>query len=62
MCVRVCVCVCACVHVCVRVCVCVCVPLCRFESEAEKWDAENDIVVLAKEMCTMMMDMSDFTL
>ncbi len=27
----------------------------------QRWDAENDIVVLAKEMCMMMIDMSDFT-
>lgn len=33
----------------------------RFESAAKRWDAENDIVLLAKEMCMMMMDMSDFT-
>lgn len=33
----------------------------EFESEAKKWDAESDIVLLAKEMCMMMMDMSDFT-
>ena len=33
----------------------------RVESEATKWDSENDIVLLAKEMCMMMMDMSDFT-
>jgi len=35
--------------------------LASFESEAQKWDAENDMVVLAKEMCMMVMDMSDFT-
>ena len=35
---------------------------CRFEREVSKWDeSSNDIVVLAKEMCMMMMDMSDFT-
>lgn len=35
---------------------------CRFEREVSKWDESgNDIVVLAKEMCVMMMDMSDFT-
>ena len=34
----------------------------RFEKEVNKWDDNrNDIVVLAKEMCMMMMDMSDFT-
>ena len=37
-------------------------PCIRFESEVSKWDESgNDIVLLAKEMCTMMMDMSDFT-
>ena len=35
--------------------------LCRFENEVQHWDAENDIVVLAKEMCMMVMNMSDFT-
>ena len=35
---------------------------CRFEREVSKWDESgNDIVALAKEMCMMMMDMSDFT-
>lgn len=34
----------------------------RFEREVSKWDERgNDIVVLAKEMSMMMMDMSDFT-
>ena len=34
----------------------------RFEREVSKWDESgNDIVLLAKEMYTMMMDMSDFT-
>lgn len=36
--------------------------LIRLESEVNKWDdSSNDIVLLAKEMCWMMMDMSDFT-
>lgn len=26
-----------------------------------KWETSSDIVLLAKEMCMMMMDMSDFT-
>ncbi|XP_011409567.2 PREDICTED: catenin alpha-2-like [Amphimedon queenslandica] len=34
----------------------------KLESEVNKWDdSSNDIVLLAKEMCWMMMDMSDFT-
>ena len=34
----------------------------RLESEAQKWgDGKSDIIILAKEMCIMMMDMSDFT-
>lgn len=34
----------------------------RFESMLSQWDeAGNEIVVLAKKMCMMMMDMSDFT-
>ena len=34
----------------------------RLESEVNQWDdSSNDIVLLAKEMCWMMMDMSDFT-
>ncbi len=35
--------------------------MCRFESQVQQWDVENDMVVLAKEMCMMVMDMSDFT-
>ena len=39
-----------------------CLTSIRFEREVNKWDvSNNDNVVLAKEMCTMMMDMSDFT-
>ena len=34
---------------------------CRFEKEVNQWDdTSNDIIVLAKEMCWMVMDMSDF--
>ena len=38
----------------------VCMP--QVEREVSKWDEHgNDIVVLAKEMCVVMIDMSDFT-
>ena len=34
----------------------------RFENMLSQWDESgNEIVVLAKKMCMMMMDMSDFT-
>ena len=33
----------------------------RLETEVNKWASQNDIVILAKDMCMMMMDMSDFT-
>lgn len=34
---------------------------CSFEEEVNQWDdTSNDIIVLAKEMCWMVMDMSDF--
>ena len=34
----------------------------RLISEVSKWDeAGNEIIVLAKRMCMIMMDMSDFT-
>ena len=37
-------------------------PLPRLDTEVNKWeDSRNDIVLLAKEMCVMMMDMSEFT-
>ena len=33
----------------------------RLEKEVKKWDtSHSDMVALAKEMCIMMMDMSDF--
>ncbi|XP_023336052.1 catenin alpha-2, partial [Eurytemora carolleeae] len=33
----------------------------EFDKEVEKWeDSENDIVLLAKQMCRIMMDMTDF--
>lgn len=33
-----------------------------FDSEVEKWDdAGNEIVFLAKHMCLIMMEMTDFT-
>ena len=54
-------CVCLC---CVCVCVCVCMGMMvpRLETEVNKWDdSSNDIVLLAKEICWMVMDMSDFT-
>lgn len=36
--------------------------LSRLETEVSKWDdSSNDIVLLAKEICWMVMDMSDFT-
>ena len=39
-----------------------CIHCYRFEREVSKWDESgNDIVALAKEMCNMMVDMSDFT-
>ena len=40
------------------------VPLCvcRFEVEVTSWsDSGHDIIIIAKEMCSMMMDMSNFT-
>ena len=44
------------------VCVCVCVCVCRFETEVNRWsDSGHDIIIIAKEMCHMMLDMSDFT-
>lgn len=34
----------------------------RLEKEVSKWDeTENDIIFMAKDMCMMMLDMSDFT-
>ena len=34
----------------------------KLETAVNKWDeTENDVIFLAKEMCVMMMDMSDFT-
>lgn len=34
----------------------------RLVLEVNKWDdSGNDIILLSKEMCWMMMDMSDFT-
>ena len=34
----------------------------RLETEVNKWDdSRNDVIVIAKEMCMMMMDMTDFT-
>lgn len=34
----------------------------RLISEVNKWDEQgNEIIVLAKKMCMIMMDMSDFT-
>jgi catenin alpha len=34
----------------------------RFENMLSQWDESgNELVVLAKKMCMMMMDMSDFT-
>ncbi len=34
----------------------------RLVTEVSKWDDQsNDIIVLAKKMCMIMMDMSDFT-
>ena len=34
----------------------------RLITEVSKWDDQgNDIIVLAKKMCMIMMDMSDFT-
>ena len=34
----------------------------RLETAVAKWDeTENDVIILAKEMCVMMMDMSNFT-
>ena len=34
----------------------------KLETAVSKWDeTENDVIFLAKEMCVMMMDMSDFT-
>ena len=38
------------------------VSVCRFESEVQRWsDSGHDIIIIAKEMCSMMVDMSDFT-
>ena len=34
----------------------------KFDYEVAKWDdSANDIVVLAKQMCMIMMEMTDFT-
>lgn len=34
----------------------------KFDREVAKWDdAGNDIIVLAKHMCMIMMEMTDFT-
>lgn len=34
----------------------------RFEREVAKWDdSGNEIIVLAKQMCMIMMEMTDFT-
>lgn len=34
----------------------------RLFTEVSKWDEQgNDMIVLAKKMCMLMMDMSDFT-
>jgi catenin alpha len=34
----------------------------KFDQEVAKWDdAGNDIIVLAKHMCMIMMEMTDFT-
>ena len=34
----------------------------RFITEVNKWDDQgNDIIILAKKMCMIMMEMSDFT-
>ena len=34
----------------------------RLEREVSKWDdSANDIIVLAKQMCMIMMEMTDFT-
>ena len=34
----------------------------KFDNEVDKWDdTGNDIIILAKYMCTIMMQMTDFT-
>lgn len=34
----------------------------RFEKEVSRWsDSGHDIIIIAKEMCSMMLDMCDFT-
>ena len=41
---------------------CVCLSLQRFEDEVSRWsNSGHDIIIIAKEMCNMMMDMSNFT-
>lgn len=39
------------------------VNACRLMVEVRRWggDRQNDVITVAKEMCVMMMDMSDFT-
>ena len=35
---------------------------CKLDAEVAKWDDNgNDIIVLAKQMCMIMMEMTDFT-
>ena len=39
-----------------------CILLYRLETEVSMWnDSRSDIIIVAKEMCMLMMDMSDFT-
>ena len=44
------------VFVCICICICICI------CQVSKWDDNgNDVIVLAKHMCMIMMEMTDFT-